>query len=96
MKNEISSNTVDFELDIGNLELDDFQLELAEEVLDQLDQVGQSGLEVMTSGGKSYIASHIMKEYMCKHRDGKILWLAPKSAITNVKNKIFSDRKSVV
>ena len=39
---------------IGNeIQLDDFQKDLAQQVLEQLDEYGQSGLEVMTSGGKS-------------------------------------------
>lgn len=76
--------------DIGYLSLDSFQLNLAKMVLSQLDTLGQSGLEVMTSGGKSYIAAYIMDDYISRHRDAKILWIAPKSAITNVKNKIFS------
>ncbi len=78
---------------IGQLDkvisLDPFQVDLANKVLGQLNTYGQSALEVMTSGGKSYIAGYIMSGYMSKHRDAQILWLAPKSAIINVKNKIF-------
>lgn len=74
----------------STIQLDSFQMDLAERVLEQLDTLGQSGLEVMTSGGKSYIAAYIMSEYVNKHRHGKILWIAPKSAINNVRNKIFA------
>lgn len=83
----ISDNFAKFKNDI---KLDYFQLDLAKRVLSQLDSIGQSGLEVMTSGGKSYIAAYIMSEYINKHRNGKVLWLAPKSAITNVREKILS------
>lgn len=87
---EFDGATVELDTDADNVKLNDFQYGLAQEVLEQLDELGQSGLEVMTSGGKSYIAAYIMQEYVNKHREGKILWLAPKSTIKNVKKKIFS------
>lgn len=78
---------------IGNeIQLDDFQKDLAQQVLEQLDEYGQSGLEVMTSGGKSFIAAHVMYEYVNKHHNTMILWMAPKAAINNVKNKIFKSK----
>lgn len=73
----------------NGIQLDDFQLKLALEVLEQLNEYNQSALEVMTSGGKSYIAAYIMMEYINSHRSARILWIAPRSAINNVKNKIF-------
>lgn len=74
----------------GGIKLDSFQLDLAKRVIEQLNTLGQSALEVMTSGGKSYIAAYIMHNYISMHRNASILWLAPKSAIINVKDKIFS------
>lgn len=74
----------------SGIKLDSFQLDLAKLVIDQLNTYGQSALEVMTSGGKSYIAAYIMHNYISQHRDADILWLAPKSAVINVKDKIFS------
>lgn len=76
----------------NDIKLDSFQLDLANQVLEQLQECGQSGLEVMTSGGKSFIAAHIMYEYVNKHHDTHIMWMAPKAAINNVKNKIFSNK----
>lgn len=76
----------------NEIKLDDFQKDLARQVLDQLQDCGQSGLEVMTSGGKSFIAAYVMYEYINKHHDTMILWVAPKVAINNVKNKIFKNK----
>lgn len=75
---------------LSGIRLDSFQENLADRVIEQLNEYGQSALEIMTSGGKSYIAARIIERYIGNDQSENVLWLAPKSAIINVRDKIFS------
>lgn len=75
---------------INNIVLDEFQQKIADEAYSELVSIGQCGLELMTSGGKSYIAASIIYNFIASDNSMNILWLAPKAAISNVKDKIFS------
>ena len=87
-KGTMSENTWVYETDSG-IKLRPFQQDLADTVLEDLNTKGQCGLEVMTSGGKSYIAAHIITEYLNYHTDKEVLWFGPKTACHNVKTKVL-------
>lgn len=71
------------------LELLKYQEELKNDILKKLENTGKAGLELFTSGGKSFIGMSIIEEFVRRHHR-KVLWIAPKAALMNVKDKYIS------
>lgn len=71
-------------------ELLGYQKELTQKIIDRLDSEGKAGLELFTSGGKSFIGMYIIEHYIEK-TGKKVLWIAPKSALNNVQKRYIND-----
>lgn len=72
------------------IELLDYQEKIVSDIKDSLADCHQAALKLFTSGGKSFIAASIVKEYLDNDSDSLIAWFGPLSPINNVRSKIFS------
>lgn len=72
-----------------DIKLLEYQKELVNNIIKDLDKVGKVGLELFTSGGKSIIGMKLIEHYVNKTHK-KVMWIAPRAALNNVSTKYLA------
>ena len=69
--------------------LDENQMRWKEKALKSIKKYQQGALYLATGIGKSYVAKDIINDYLTEDKSAQILWLAPASAMNNIKQNFF-------
>lgn len=72
-----------------NTKLFDYQEKIYEYAKESLELHNEAGIELFTSGGKSFIAKRLIEDYINKYPNKRILWISTKSAVDNVRVSYF-------
>lgn len=73
------------------MKLMEHQIKIVNRAIEIIDSNKKVGLNVVTKGGKSYIAGYLVEHYKKLNKCRKIVWLAPKAANNNVVNGVFKN-----
>lgn len=81
---------------LQKIQLDDNQLRWKEKAIKSIKKYQQGALYLATGIGKSYVAKDIINDYLTEDNNAQILWLAPASAMNNIKLNFFNTYESVI
>ena len=81
---------------IQEVHLDENQMRWKEKALKSIKKYQQGALYLATGIGKSYVAKDIINDYLSEDNYAQILWLAPASAMNNIKQNFFNSYNSIV
>lgn len=81
---------------IQEIQLDENQQRWKDKAIKSIKKYQQGALYLATGMGKSYVAKDIVNNYLKADPNAQILWIAPASAMQNVKMNFFSTYESIV
>lgn len=76
--------------------LDENQMRWKEKALKSIKKYQQGALYLATGIGKSYVAKDIINDYLTEDKSAQILWLAPASAMNNIKQNFFGTYENII
>ncbi len=81
---------------IQEVQLDVNQLRWKEKALKSIKKYQQGALYLATGIGKSYVAKDIINDYLKEDSNAQILWIAPASAMNNIKLNFFESYDNII
>ena len=81
---------------IQEVQLDVNQLRWKEKALKSIKKYQQGALYLATGIGKSYVAKDIINDYLKEDSHAQILWIAPASAMNNIKLNFFESYDNII